>query len=94
MSVHRPESSIAFLLGAGFSVDAGLEVSSLATPRYPLVSALAKACFGLDELPPGKSIEELFQAAIDAKERAPLEKLYDLIMEADYYLTPYLERVA
>ena len=31
MSVHRPESSIVFLLGAGFSVDAGLEVGSLVT---------------------------------------------------------------
>lgn len=90
MSVHRPESSIAFLIGAGFNVDSGFEVGSIATQRYPLVSALTKTCFGLKELQPGKSIEVLFQEAIDAKDRAPLKKLYDMIMEADYYLTPHL----
>jgi len=90
MRVHRPESSPVFLLGAGFSVDAGSEVGSLETARYPLVSDLVKACFGLDELPNGKSIEELFQGAIDAMDEAPLDKLYELIMEADYYLTRHL----
>ncbi len=90
MMVHKPASSLAFLLGAGFSVDASSEVGSLAAVHYPLVSDLAKACFGLDAPPAGRSIEELFQEAIDARNTAPLDRLYDLIMEADYYLTPHL----
>lgn len=88
--VRKREFPLAFLLGAGFNVDTGLEVGSLETARYPLVLDLAKVCFGLDALPVEKSIEELFQDAIDAKNAAPLDKLYDLIMEADYYLTPRL----
>jgi hypothetical protein len=91
MNVHRSESSVVFLLGAGFSGDAGAIAESLATAGYPLVSRLTNACFGLDELPPSKSIEELFQEAIDAKNHEPIEKLCDLIMEADWSLTPHLK---
>jgi hypothetical protein len=59
--VHKPESSLAFLLGAGFSVDASSEVGSFATVHYPLVSDLANACFGLDALQPGSQSRNSFK---------------------------------
>lgn len=90
MISHSSDTPLAFLLGAGFSVDASSEVGSLATARYPLVSDLTQKCFGHAELPTGKSIEDLFQEAIDVRDKAPLDTLYELIMEADYYLTPHL----
>ena len=90
MSIHSQDSSIAFLLGAGFSVDAALDVNAPDSARYPMVSALAKVCFDLDEPPHDKSIEELFQNAIYENNYEPLEKLYKQIMKADYDLTPQL----
>jgi hypothetical protein len=71
MIVHSSDTPLAFPLGAGFSVDASSEAGSLATARYPLVSDLTKACIGHAELSTGKSIEDLFQEAIDARDKAP-----------------------
>ena len=60
--------------------------------RYPLVSELRDVCFGSDALPPDKPIEDLFQWSIDRGEHRPLDILYDILMEADYYITPRLRR--
>lgn len=73
-----------FLLGAGFNVDAAAEASS--GRSYPLMADLTEECFGLDDLPAGRTIEHLFQEALDAGRQEPVEKLCDLLIEADYYL--------
>lgn len=82
--------NIVFLLGAGFSADAA---SAAGNPcvrdhrvMYPLVSDLIKPCFGLDSIPPGQAIEQLFQESIDNGNPQPVEQLYELITEADYYI--------
>ncbi|MEW6067846.1 MAG: hypothetical protein AB1610_06115 [Nitrospirota bacterium] len=80
-----------FLLGAGFNADVSIEVSFIEKHRYPLTSDLTKKCFGICSLPPNKSIENLFYEAIMQKHFAPLETLYNLLMESDYYLTPLLK---
>lgn len=96
MSFSLCDNSVVFLLGAGFSVDAASEVGNPMAPgraaRYPLVSELGDVCFGLDALPPDKSIEDLFQESIDEGERGPLDILYDILMEADCYIAPGLRR--
>ena len=83
-----------FLLGAGFSSDAAAEagwpVSQHGHVRYPLVSDLLKPCFGLESLPPGQSIEELFEESIDRHDRRPVGQLYETVMEADFTITPHL----
>lgn len=86
--------NVVFLLGAGFGADAS---SAAGNPRlgdrcvtYPLVSDLVEPCFGLDSIPPGQAIEQMFQAAIDSGNRQPVERLYDLVMEADYYIAQRL----
>ncbi|MHB8089671.1 MAG: hypothetical protein ACYDH2_15625 [Anaerolineaceae bacterium] len=87
-----------FILGAGFSVDAASEagypraLSSGRPAQYPLVPDLLNACFSMDTLPPNKSIEDLFQDSIDKRETQPLDNLYNVIMETDYYITPLLKR--
>ena len=82
------------MLGAGFSVDATSEAgnpdASGHPVGYPLVSDLGSRCFGLETLPPQKSIEELFQKSIESHNLQPIEKLYEFVMEADFYITPYL----
>lgn len=86
--------NVVFLLGAGFSVDAA---SAAGDPRlngrrvtYPLGSDLIEPCFGVDSVPLGQTIEELFQASLERGDRQPIERLYDLIMEADYYVAQRL----
>src|SRR5438552_3915936 len=86
--------NVVFLLGAGFSADAA---SVAGNPHlddrrvtYPLVSDLIEPCFGLDSIPPGQAIEQMFQASIDSGDRQPVEQLYDLVMEADYYIAQRL----
>ena len=87
-----------FLLGAGFNVDAASEarnpraLSSGRPAKYPLVNELIKSCFGMDTVPPDKSIEDLFQDSIDKDKRGSLKTLYDMLMEADYYISPYLKK--
>ena len=96
MNFSLCNNSVVFLLGAGFSVDAASEADNPMAPghaaRYPLVSELRDVCFGLDTLLPDKSIEDLFQESIDRGEHRPLDILYDILMEADYYITPRLRR--
>ncbi len=91
------EKSLVFLLGAGFNFDAASEaghpqgVSSAHPPRYPMVRDLLDACFtSCDSLPAQRTIEDLFQESIDIGNTEPLEKLYALLKEADYFITPHL----
>lgn len=97
MKKSSAENSLVFLLGAGFSVDAASEagdpmaLSSGRPAQYPLVSDLLDICFGMGALPPDKSIEDLFEDCIDEGNRQPLQVLYELLMETDYYITPCLK---
>ena len=83
-----------FLLGAGFDIDANREagpvLDSYSGGRidcgYPLVADVLKLCFGLDALPMGKSVEDLFADASRNRDYEPLKKLVDRLMEADYYI--------
>lgn len=90
------EHPVVFLLGAGFNRDAGFEAGqTMPLPsgrpaQYPIVSDLLDMCFETNALPPKKSIEDLFQDSIDAGNRKPLETLYEILMEADYYISPHL----
>ena len=93
--------SAVFLLGAGFNCDATTEVGkTIDTPlassglptRYPLVGDLLKPCFGLDNLPLDKSVEELFQENIEAGNDKPQQVLYDWLLKLDYYIAPHLRR--
>ncbi len=98
MSNTTTDGPLVFLLGAGFSIDAASEagdpmaLSSEQPARYPLAHELLNICFGMDDLPSGKSIEDLFQDCIDKGERHPLDTLYKTLMEADYCITPCLKR--
>jgi hypothetical protein len=91
-----------FLLGAGFNADAAKEVGPiygnsiyvgryLMDVSYPLVADVAQLCFELDQVPPDQSIEELFCDALDRNDYAPLKKLSDRLMEADYRLVSRAE---
>lgn len=90
-----------FLLGAGFNADAAKEVGPiygnsiyvgryLMDVSYPLVADVAQLCFELDQVPPDQSIEELFCDALERNDYAPLNKLSDRLMEADYRLATRL----
>lgn len=79
-----------FVTGAGFGVDAGELVGGRESARYPLVGEVIETCFGLSSLPENKSVEDLFQQSLDQKEAEPFERLSDMIMAADHYITPYL----
>lgn len=90
--------STVFLLGAGFSVDAASEAgypivsSSGLKAHYPITGELVELCFGIAALPPGKSIEDMFQDSIDRSDLQPFSVLCDILMEADYYITPRLKQ--
>jgi hypothetical protein len=76
-----------FIIGAGFNVDANVEAGEVPlSSAYPLVGQLAETCFGLKTLPPGKSAEQLFHEAISFHRSAPIDKLYDALMQADYFI--------
>ncbi len=81
---------LAFLLGAGFNFDAAHEVGGSRHP-YPLVADLISECFQLRSLPAGASIEQLFQAAADRRDREPMNRLADALMFADYDIVPKLQ---
>ena len=66
-----------FLLGAGFNIDATREAGAVCGTSihvgpyqidcgYPLVADVLKLCFGLDNVPTGKSVEDLFAEALQA----------------------------
>jgi hypothetical protein len=75
--------TLAFLLGAGFSVDAAAEAALLPSKGYPLTDDLLAECFGVTTLPPGTSIEDLFGRALSEHNLGPVTRLSDLIMDAD-----------
>ena len=77
-------SATVFVLGAGFNADASIEARTNA--RYPLSQNLAKACFGLDELPADCSIEDHFANAIRDHHSKPMRILSDLLIDADYHV--------
>jgi hypothetical protein len=89
-----PKASALFLLGAGFDIDANYEAGPVVNPYhgtktdcgYPLVADILQLCFGRNELPAGKSIEQLFAEAKEANDIEPMERLVDRLMEADHYL--------
>lgn len=97
MDRHSADRSTVFLIGAGFSVDAASEAghpnasSSGLKAHYPLTSELLDRCFGIATLPPNKSIEDMFQESIERGNHQPFKVLCDIIMEADYYITPHLK---
>ncbi|MGD0547669.1 MAG: hypothetical protein ABR991_07545 [Terracidiphilus sp.] len=78
-----------FLIGAGFNIDAG----SFRTPygrdyKYPLMCDVARVCFDIEPsmIPQGKSIEDLFADAENRGDNLPMERLSDVLMNADHYL--------
>ena len=73
------------MLGAGFDIDATREASPIhGNCSYPLIADVLKLCFGLDELPVGKSVEDLFAETLQAGDYKPIQLLVDRVMEADY----------
>ncbi|MBW1745112.1 MAG: hypothetical protein JRJ25_01825 [Deltaproteobacteria bacterium] len=97
MNTFLTNNPVVFLLGAGFNYDAAFEAGQTSplpsgrTSQYPLVSDLLDVCFELDALPPDKSVEDLFQDSIKNGNQKPLDVLYEVLMEADYYITPHLK---
>ena len=95
MNDFLTNNQVVFLLGAGFNYEASFEARQTEPfpsghpPRYPLISDLLNTCFGLDALPPDKSVEDLFQDSIRNRKQGPLEILYDILMKADYYIEIY-----
>jgi len=77
-----------FLIGAGFNVDAGVEIGSAGICRYPLLSNLSSFFKGFDQK--CSSIEERFAEAIQAHDRKALEALCNCLMECDNYLASQL----
>lgn len=89
------KSGIVFLTGAGFVYDAASEAgnptgSDGKLVSYPLVSDLLQPCFGIANLPQGKSVEDLFQESFERGDQRPLEILCDMLSEADYYIASKL----
>jgi hypothetical protein len=86
-----------FLLGAGFNKDAKNEAGKIIGHSiykgdyeiecgYPLIDELYRICFHDTKRNPTISIEDLFADAIKKREFKPLQRLYNTIMEADYYI--------
>ena len=90
-----------FILGAGFNADAAREAGPLFADSlhkgryqidcgYPLVGDTLRLCFGQNEIPPGKSIEDLFAEAEGHGDYDPLRKLAKRLRYADYRIAPAL----
>jgi hypothetical protein len=83
-----------FLLGAGFNVDAVHEAGAVygnstyakhyqIDRGYPVLADVLKLCFGIDKLPEGKSVEDLFSDAQRNNNYEPLKRLAERLMDAD-----------
>jgi hypothetical protein len=83
-----------FVLGAGFNADATGEAGPLFAESlydgryqidcgYPLVGDTIRLCFGLDRIPDGKSVEQLFSDALASGESGPLKILAERLSYAD-----------
>jgi hypothetical protein len=90
-----------FLIGAGFNIDATREAGRIYGNSmnvglyqidcgYPLVANVVRLCFGLDKVPSGKSVEDLFSEASQAGNYRPMETLVERLMEADYRIAQKL----
>jgi hypothetical protein len=87
-------------LGAGFNVDAAKEAGPIygnsiyeryqIDCAYPLVADALALCFGVDQVPSGRSIEDLFLEALQHNDYVPFRKLYRRLMEADFRLAAKL----
>jgi hypothetical protein len=83
-----------FLIGAGFNIDATLEASPVIGAYhhdkidcgYPLVADVLRLCFGLEELPAGKSVEDLFSDAKRNDNSKPMDVLGRKLMDADGWI--------
>ena len=81
-----------FLLGAGFNADAARLVRESVNTGldldccYPLVSDTLRLSFGLDHLPPGKSVEDLFAEKLASGDFTPIKNLAEALMKSDYYI--------
>lgn len=84
-------SQTLFLIGAGFNCDAWCQFDGT-TYTYPLVPDLLRPCFGLDQMPVGMSVEDLFQKAIDGNDTKPVHELTELLLEADHYIVGALRK--
>jgi hypothetical protein len=85
-----------FILGAGFNADATVEAGLFADSlsgryridcSYPLVGDTMRLCFGLDRLPAGKSVEDLFA---EARDDGPLKLLAKRLQYADSRIARHL----
>lgn len=59
-----------------------------------MIADVLKLCFGLDEVPEGKSVEDLFSEALQRHDYKPMESLVDRLMCADYYIAQRLANAA
>lgn len=80
--------SIVFLLGSGFSAAAnphGRRKGVGRAPQYPVMRDLAELCFpsGYDL---GRGIEYAFAAARERNDPGPIDRLVDVIQDADHYI--------
>lgn len=90
-----------FILGAGFNADATGEAGPLFADSvyqgryqidcgYPLVGDTLRLCFGLERMPAGKSIEDLFADAEVSKDPKPIQALAQRLRYADYRIAQEL----
>ena len=75
-----------------FAPDASMinEVCNQHSIGYPLIADVLKLCFGVDALPTGKSVEDLFADAQQGGNYEPMEVLVERLMEADYRIAQKL----
>jgi len=57
---------------------------------YPLEGDTLRLCFGLDRIPDGRSIEDLFSDALESGDYNPLRKLAERLREADFRIASRL----
>lgn len=86
---NAPMSDVVFILGAGFNADASATVPHVGKLAYPLVGDLLRDCFDLASPPAGKSVEALFQEALEKGEHEPIRRLACILQQADYYLSEH-----
>lgn len=90
-----------FIFGAGFNADATAEAGPLFADSiyvgryqidcgYPLVGDTLRLCFGREEMPEGKSIEDLFAYAEENKDQKPIRALAQRLRYADYRIAQEL----
>lgn len=80
------------MIGAGFNVGANnLVVGNPQGARYPLTAELGALCFGRSP-DAGESIEAMFDRALSERNWAPLTRLLNTLLAADYYIADALSQ--